>query len=109
MLPIMYIFMSPNPKIGEFVRIRRMRDKILIFKKITGTLKINIFFRKCENIFLLLQRTIAKKMIWNKKLNKMLLGPQNGKIGFWLGQRKNKFFEFLKKKFPAGAGQKNVS
>ena len=57
MLPIKYIFMSPIPKIREFVNVPAQQS--FHFQKITGTSKMNTFFKN----LLLLQRTIAKKKI----------------------------------------------
>ena len=44
------------------------------------------------NIFLLLQKRIAKRKIWETFFIYFILGPQNGQK---LGQRKNDFLEFL--------------
>ena len=52
---------------------------------------MNILFWKFVNIFLLLQRTIAVKKIWETTFWNFILGPQNGQNGFWPGQMKTNF------------------
>ena len=66
------------------------------YQKITGSLKMNIFFKMCK-YFLLYQRTLAKKE--NSKLKYLkhfILGPKNGQNGFltW-AKEKAKTIEFL--------------
>ena len=60
MLRFQYTFMSPIPKNR---RIWPCAQQSFHFKKITGTLTINIYFWKFANPFLLFQRKIANKKI----------------------------------------------
>ena len=65
LLSIGYIFMSSIPKNRQFLSHPRCgHAEKFSFQKITETLKMNIYFGKFVNVFLLLQRTIAKKKIW---------------------------------------------
>ena len=81
-------------KIGKFCRARMAdaRDIVFIFFifKNSETLKMVSFLKICKYISLL-QRTVAKKKIWETIFFNFILGPKYGQNCFLHGQRKTNF------------------
>ena len=77
------IFVGVNLRAREFFRaLSACRAKFSLSKSHRDLKKL-IFSRKFANTFLLLQRTVAKKKIWNNILfNIFLYAPKMGKNGF---------------------------
>ena len=91
MLPIRFIFMSAFPKVCEFERTGAApAGQNYYFQQITEILKINMFLKICKYLLFTSKNNRQKENTKEKKM----LGPQNGQICFWLGQRKSNFFNF---------------
>ena len=91
MLPIRYIFLSPIPKIREFIPART--TKFLLSKR-HRDLEIEYFVKICK-FFPFTSKN--KWLNWTFAINFFLMfwGPQNGQICFWACQRKTVFLVFF--------------